>query len=59
MTSLQATELFDSFVLLWEEARSCTEIIDFSTTILWKDLIPEGLEDTASELEAKVSLHLI
>lgn len=51
----QIGELFESFTLLWQEARTCSDTIEFSKAIVWKDLIPEGFEDTASELMSKVS----
>ncbi|CAM9153876.1 unnamed protein product [Ectocarpus fasciculatus] len=58
----QAGELFESFTLLWQEARTCIDTIKFSEAIVWNDLIPEGFEDTALALMSKVkklpkSLH--
>lgn len=50
----QAGDLFESFTLLWQEARTCIDTIEFSKAIVWKDLIPEGFEDTALELMSKV-----
>lgn len=50
----QVGELFETFTLLWQEARICIDTIEFSKTIVWKDLVPEGFEDTATELMSKV-----
>ncbi|CAM9166881.1 unnamed protein product, partial [Ectocarpus sp. 12 AP-2014] len=49
----QAGELFESFTLLWQEARTCIDTIKFSEAIVWNDLIPEGFEDTALALMSK------
>lgn len=51
----QVDELFEAYTLLWQEARACSDTIVFSKAIIWKDLIPEGFEDTASELMSKAS----
>lgn len=32
----------------------CIDTIEFSKAIVWKDLVPEGFEDTALELMSKV-----
>lgn len=50
----QVGDLFESFSLMWQEARTCIDTIEFSKAIVWKDLIPEGFEDTALELMSKV-----
>lgn len=51
----QVDELYEAYTLLWQEARACSDTIVFSKAIVWKDLIPEGFEDTALELMSKVS----
>lgn len=55
----QVGELFESFTLLWQEAHTCIDTIEFSKAVVWKDLVPEGFEDTAAELMSKVgnSVH--
>lgn len=50
----QVGELFESFTLLWQEARICIDTIEFSKAIVWKDLVPEGFEETAVKLMSKV-----
>ena len=50
----QVQDLFASFTLMWQEARTCSEMIEFSKAIKWKDLIPEGFEDTATKLMSMV-----
>ncbi|CAM9114065.1 unnamed protein product, partial [Sphacelaria rigidula] len=50
----QVDELYEAYTLLWQEARACSDTIVFSKAIVWKDLIPEGFEDTALELMSKV-----
>lgn len=54
----QVGELFESFTLLWQEARTCIDTIEFSKAIVWKDLVPEGFEDTATEIMSKVGRPL-
>ncbi|CAM9165488.1 unnamed protein product, partial [Laminaria digitata] len=50
----QVEDLFGSFTLMWQEARTCSEMIELSKAIKWKDLIPEGFEDTAIKLMSMV-----